>query len=164
MLGGSPIKVAHPCKLLDMAIAIIMLVGLIFSFLAKDKAIGATIKTVATFSTNAEIKPESAQIKSIDQAVFLALSTIISAIYAGTRLSIKISATTNVPTNIPITFQLMAKNASLGLITPNKTKSRAPITAMGVLFLGKKTKRIYALIKIKSAVVLFSIKVIIFLT
>jgi hypothetical protein len=112
MLGGSPIKVAVPCKLLDIAIPIIILTGLILIFLASANAIGATIKTVATFSTKAEIKPVSKQINNMAQHVFFDLSTIISAIYAGTLLSIKISATTSVPTKIPMTFQFMAKNAS----------------------------------------------------
>lgn len=140
MLGGSPIKVAVPCRLLETAIAIIMFTGLILSLLAKDNAIGATIKTVATFSTKAEIMPVKRQIKSTAHAVFLALSTMISAIYVGTRLLIKISATKSVPTKIPITFQLIAFKASLGETASNNKRSKATTTDINVLFLSKKQK------------------------
>jgi hypothetical protein len=108
---------------------------------------GATIKTVATFSTNAEINPARIQINNIAQVVFFALSTIISAIYAGNLLSIKISAIINVPTNMPITFQLIEKKASLKEITRLKISRIAADTAIWVLLLGKNMKSKYAMIK-----------------
>jgi hypothetical protein len=123
-------------------------VGFIFNFLAKDKAMGATIRTVATFSTNAEIKPVRRQMNNIAQAVFLALSTITSARYAGTRLSIKISATSKVPTNIPITFQLTAINASLKEIAPERTSRPAEKKATQALLRGRNTKSRYAALNI----------------
>lgn len=79
MLGGSPIRVAVPWRLLETAMAIIIWTGFIFNFFARERAMGATIKTVATFSTNAEMNPVNKQINKIDQAVFLARFTIISA-------------------------------------------------------------------------------------
>jgi hypothetical protein len=153
MLGGSPIRVAVPCRLLETAIAIIIFIGFILNFFANDKAMGATIKTVATFSTNAEIKPVRAHMLKIAQAVFFALSTIISAIYAGTRLSIKIFAITRVPTNILITFQLTDEKASLKEMVRLIISRAAEITAMCVLFFGRNTKRAYAARKIKREVV-----------
>ena len=134
ILGGSPIRVAVPWRLLETAMANIILVGLIFSLRARARAMGATIRTVATFSTKAEINPVRAQIYKIAQQVFLARSTISSARYAGTRLSIKTSATASVPTNIPITFQLIARNASFGLRVWLKTSRIAPIKATRLLF------------------------------
>ena len=118
MLGGSPMRVAVPCRLLDRAMAIIIVAGFMLSFLARARAMGATIKTVATFSTKAEMNPVSTQMRRIAQAVFLALLTMISAMKAGTRLSMNRSARTRVPTKMPMTFQLIARKASLYDSTP----------------------------------------------
>src|SRR3989338_4197163 len=132
MLGGSPIKVAVPCRLEDIAIAIIMFIGFILIFFANDNAMGATIRTVATFSTKAEMKPVNAHVASMAQEVFLVLFTILSAMYAGPRLSMNIFATIKVPTKMPMTFQLIAKKASFKDIVPTRTRSAAPPTAMWV--------------------------------
>jgi hypothetical protein len=153
MLGGSPIKVAAPCRLLHTAIAIIIFKGLILSFFANDIAMGATIKTVATFSTKAEIKLVNKQMDNTAQAVFLARLTIISARYAGTRLNIKTSATASIPTNIPITFQLTERNASRGEITLKIIINPPPKRAKRALLLGKKIKEMYANIKITKAII-----------
>jgi len=53
----SPTKVAAPCRFEETAIAITLGTGDIFSFFAMVTATGATIKTVATLSTKAEIIP-----------------------------------------------------------------------------------------------------------
>ena len=140
MLGGSPIKVAVPCRLLDMAMAIIMFTGLISSFFANARAMGATIKTVATFSTKAEIKPVKIQIKSIAHPVLFDLSTISSAKKAGTLLLIKLSARANVPTKMPITFQFIEKKASLVEIAPVNISNSAPVIATYILLLGQAMK------------------------
>ena len=66
-----------------MAIAIIMLRGSIFNFFAKDNAIGAMIRTVATFSMNIERIPVSAHRARMAQAIVLVRLTIDSAIQAG---------------------------------------------------------------------------------
>ena len=53
----SPTKVAAPCKLEATEMLIITGIGEIFSFLDIAKPIGASIKTVATLSINAETTP-----------------------------------------------------------------------------------------------------------
>ena len=53
----SPTSVAAPCRLLETAMAIIKGTELVFSFLQISSATGATIRTVATLSTNAEMIP-----------------------------------------------------------------------------------------------------------
>jgi hypothetical protein len=131
-----------------------MFTGLIFNLFASEKAIGATIRTVATFSTRAEIKPVRRQINSIAQAVFFALSTMTSAICAGIRLSIKMSATISVPMNIPITFQLMAKKACLGEIALRSKRAAEPQTAIKVLFVEKNTNKMYAKTKTAREIIL----------
>ena len=54
----SPTRVAAPCRLLETAMAMISGIGLVFSCFATARPTGATISTVATLSTNAEIRPE----------------------------------------------------------------------------------------------------------
>ena len=53
----SPTRVAAPWRLEETAMAMRMGMGLVFSFLQISKATGATISTVATLSTKAEITP-----------------------------------------------------------------------------------------------------------
>jgi hypothetical protein len=84
--------------------------------------------------------------------------TITSASQAGTLLSINISATINVPVNIPITFQFMAKRVCLSVITPVSKTSRLAITATAILLAGRKINRIYAIIKRDIDIVRWSIK------
>mgnify|MGYP007128602244 CR=1 FL=1 len=54
---GSPIKVAAPCKLEEMAMVIRRGTGEVFSFLAIAKAIGVSMSKVETFSSKALIPP-----------------------------------------------------------------------------------------------------------
>ena len=54
----SPTRVAAPCRLLDTAMAMMSGIGLVLSCLATARPTGATISTVATLSTKAEIRPE----------------------------------------------------------------------------------------------------------
>ena len=148
MLGGSPMRVAAPCRLLEIAMATMIRTGFTASFLASASAIGATIITVATFSTKAERTEVSRQMNNIAQVVFGDLSTMVSARYAGTRLSMKTSATAIVPTKMPMTFQLMDISTSAGaavrvaINTP--AARRAPATQTPVRWCGKTTNRTYA--------------------
>jgi len=63
MLGGSPIKVATPCKLEEIAIAMSTKTGETLNLLVIANAIGATIRTTATFSTKIERNPANTAIK-----------------------------------------------------------------------------------------------------
>ena len=53
----SPTRVAAPCRLEDTAMLMIKGTGLVLSFLQISRAMGATISTVATLSTKAEMMP-----------------------------------------------------------------------------------------------------------
>ena len=55
----SPTRVAAPCRFEDTAMAMITGTGLVFSFFATASPTGATISTVATLSTKAEMMPEN---------------------------------------------------------------------------------------------------------
>ena len=84
----SPTKVAAPCRLDDTAIAMIKGTGLVFSFLQISSAIGATIKTVATLSTNAEMIPAKRANATAAIWMFGTFSITRSARSAGILLSI----------------------------------------------------------------------------
>src|SRR3989338_5281317 len=88
-LGLSPIIVAQPWRLEETATPIKKGTGFTFSFLATSKAIGATIKTVATFSTKLEIKPERRHTDRSAMPTVFDLSTNFVARYAGTFENIK---------------------------------------------------------------------------
>ncbi len=142
MLGGSPIIVAVPCRLLLMAMPTSNGTGLIRSLSAKLRAIGATRRTTATFSTDMEIAPASAHKANIALRAVLALSTSHSASTAGTLDSIKNSARTSVPKKRPMTFQLiLLKSASPQSSTPVTTRSTPPTHAVQERLLGRITNR-----------------------
>ena len=85
----SPTSVAAPCKFDAIAIAIMLFTGDILSFLDIVSATGATIRTVATLSTKADITPaksESAIIAHLTLGIF---AIMISARSAGIFDSIK---------------------------------------------------------------------------
>jgi len=89
------------------------------------------------------------QINIIEVATFFDLFTNNSAIYAGNLLFMKMSATKRVPTNIPITFQLMAVNThkkelGMSLIIKACMKKIIPalMTDIIVRLLENMTKRI----------------------
>jgi len=141
MLGGSPISVAAPCKLLDIAIAIIIFTGFILILCVNVSAIGAIIKTVATFSIKVDMNEVKIHIDKTAQAAFFALSMIISAINAGTLLFIKTSATASMPINIPKTFQFTARKALSGETVLVNKRSTAPLTEIKDLLSGKTTNK-----------------------
>ena len=79
MLGESPIMVAVPCRLADKATPISKGTGFNFIALAISKAMGATIKIVATFSVKLEINPLNPQTNNIAMHTLLDLSTNVEA-------------------------------------------------------------------------------------
>ena len=83
MLGGSPTSVAVPCRFEDKHIPRIKGTGETLSLRDTSNAIGATMSTVAIFSTKAEIIPLNADNQMIAQTRLFDLSMIASAIYAG---------------------------------------------------------------------------------
>ena len=82
--------------------------GEIFSFLQTAIPTGATIRTVATLSTNADMNPENRDMKMMTHITFFALSSSQSAIRFGILDCIKKSTRTMVPPIISRTFQLIA--------------------------------------------------------
>ena len=124
MLGGSPISVAVPCRFDEMAMPIKSGTGDAFSRLAIASPIGATIKMVATLSTNAEIPDDRAHSHSI--AIPAVLERIISqsANHAGTRDLMNKFAIMDMPVKIASTFQLIAlKNSTPTVINPSTGSS-----------------------------------------
>ena len=100
----SPTSVAAPSRLEATAIAMIDGTGLIFSFLAIVRAIGATIRTVATLSTKAEMSPAKTASEMTAHLTFGVFWMILSAIRAGIFDSMKSETSPIVPKIIRITF------------------------------------------------------------
>ena len=104
----SPTSVAAPCRFEETAMDRIIGMGEIFSFLQTAIPTGATIRTVATLSTNADMNPENRDMKMMTHITFFALSSSQSAIRFGILDCIKKSTRTMVPPIISRTFQLIA--------------------------------------------------------
>lgn len=85
----SPTRVAAPCKLEETAIERSIGTGLIFSFLQMASPTGATIRTVATLSINAETAPEKRDMKTATHMTLRDLSRRRSAIRFGIFDSMK---------------------------------------------------------------------------
>ena len=79
MLGGSPTSVAVPWRFEERQMPRMNGTGETFNLRDTSNAIGATINTVATFSTKADITPLKADSQIIAQTRFLERSMIISA-------------------------------------------------------------------------------------
>ncbi len=127
MLGGSPIRVAVPCRLEAMARAIRKVTGETFSRRDISRAMGATISTVATFSTKAEMTLVSAQIHSTATPTVEERLTSRAARRAGTRDRMNSSASTSVPAKMPMTFQLMSLRIWPGVTRPKMINRPMPI-------------------------------------
>src|SRR3989338_2078619 len=102
--GESPIMVAQPWRFDDIAIPIKNGTGFAFNFLDTSNAIGATIRTVATFSTKLDMNPASAHTARSAPPMVFALSTRRVARYAGTPENMNSSESTIVPQNTPRTL------------------------------------------------------------
>lgn len=105
----SPTKVAAPCRFEETAIAITLGTGDIFSFFAMVTATGATIKTVATLSTKAEIIPANKAKDIMAHFTLGVFAIMISASFEGIFESINKPTTPMVPAIIMITFQSTEK-------------------------------------------------------
>ena len=105
--------------------------GDILVFLAMSKAIGATINTVATLSTNAETIPANAANKMMAHLVDDTLLIIQSANKAGIPDSINSETTTMVPAMIINTFQFIAEEKTL-LSSVKPISKNTPAMAMAI--------------------------------
>jgi len=141
--------VAVPCKLLEIATHMIGIVGLIWSLFAISKHIGAIISTVATFSTNAEIKEVKAHINKRIVETLRVLCARRVARYAGLLLTVKKSAINNIPMNIPKTLRSIDCKAISGGISLNRMHKMANIVAVIDRLFGSKKKVRYAIINIE---------------
>ena len=121
ILGGSPIKVAAPCRLEQIASPIKRGTGLILHFVATLKAIGAINKTTATFSKNIDNIPLTAQIINIAPQTLLALDAKTPARKSGILEYKKSSLINNIPIYKNITLRLIEAKACFQFKTP-KTK------------------------------------------
>ena len=99
--------------------------GDMFSFFDNTIAMGASIKTVATLSIKAEIKPAKRDRHTIIHFTFGTSLMILSAMRCGILDSVKRATKPIVPAIIKITFQSMAKKTSLKGSIPKSTKIRA---------------------------------------
>jgi hypothetical protein len=110
--------------------AIMLLTGDILSFFAISKATGATIKTVATLSTNAEIMPANNDNDIIAHLTFGIFSRMISASNAGIFDSMNNDTIPIVPAIIKITFQSTVENTLFIGNIPVNTKIKADNSAI----------------------------------
>ncbi len=107
-----------------------LLTGDIFSFFEMVRATGATIKTVATLSTKAEMNPENRDNAIIAHLTFGVFAIIRSARREGIFESINSETTPMVPAIISMTFQSTEpKTLPMGRM-PSITKSAADANAM----------------------------------
>ena len=130
MLVVSPTKVAAPCRLLDTAMAMITGMGLVLIFLATARPTGATISTVATLSTKAEIRPLNRLRATMAHLTLGVIFSSPSAMRAGILLWMNSSTVAMVPASIMRTFQLMAPAALFRGRMPTARKTAAAARAM----------------------------------
>ena len=109
----SPTSVAAPSRLEPIAIAMIAGTGEIFNLREMVMAIGATMSTVATLSTNAEMTAANTDKAMMATFRLGDFSMILSARSAGIFDSMKMATSPMVPAIIMMTFQSMAENISL---------------------------------------------------
>ena len=108
----SPTRVAAPCRFAEIEMAIIGFTGEIFSFLERRTAMGASIKTVATLSIKAEIKPAKSERLTMIHFTSGSPLMILSAIRCGILDSVNKATSPIVPAIIKMTFQSIAKKTS----------------------------------------------------
>jgi len=147
----SPTSVAAPCRLEAIAIETMLETGDIFNFLAIVKATGATMRTVATLSTNAEMMPAKSDRAMIAHLTLGIFSIMMSARSAGIFDSMKKNTTPMVPAIIRMTFQSTEKKTSLQGKIPSSTNKAAEAQAIYALYFGKTNRRPYVNKKILKA-------------
>ena len=126
----SPTRVAAPCRLEDTAMPMMKGTGLVFSFLQICMATGATISTVATLSTKAEMTPENRDSATAAHMTLGTLSIIRSASSSGILLSINRATRPMVPAIISRTLKSMAPKISFTGSIPVTMKMKAEPKAM----------------------------------
>ena len=104
--------------------------GFVSSFLHTSNPIGATIKTVATLSTNALTTPANKDKATTAHFTFGTIFNSFSAILIDMLLSINNSTTTMMPESIKIIFQSTAKNTFETGNIPVTTKIHAVTNAV----------------------------------
>ena len=143
----SPTSVAAPCRLLDTAIEMIMGTGLVLIFFATASPTGATMSTVATLSTNAEIRPENRLSATMAHWTFGVIFSSPSAMRRGILLSMNSSTMAMVPVSIMSTFQLTACGAAPSGTIPRTRNSAAALSAMIHRFSEKTSSSTYMITK-----------------
>ncbi len=128
---------AAPCRFDAIAMAITLGTGDISSFFEMVMATGATISTVATLSTNADIKPAKTERAIIAHFTSGTLLSIISARREGIPDSIKRSTIPIVPVIIKITFQSISVSTSPKGSVPEITNKAAEARATYARYLGR---------------------------
>ena len=101
----SPTSVAAPCRLEDTAMQMMKGTGLVFSLRQTATATGATIRTVATLSTNAEISPANRLRHTAAHRTLGTRFMIWSARRSGIRLSMNSCTMPMVPPIISSTLK-----------------------------------------------------------
>ena len=125
----SPTKVAAPSRLEPIAMAMTLGTGEIFSFFAMVTATGATIRTVATLSTKAEMTAAKTDRAMIVHLILGTERMIRSASREGMRDSMKILTMPIVPAIIIRTFQSTAEKTLSNGRMPKTTKITAATKA-----------------------------------
>ena len=128
--------------------------GFIFSFLQISSPTGASISTVATLSTKAEISPEKADRATTAQQAFGTRFRIMSASREGIPVSTNRETSPIVPAIIMITFQFMSGSTSPTGSTPKRTMQTAAPSANQTRHFEKISMPAYIRTKIISAVVI----------
>ncbi len=133
----SPTSVAAPCRFDATAMDMILGTGEILSFLQMVSATGATMSTVATLSTKAEMIPANRESETMAHFTFGVFAMMKSAKSDGILESIKRETSPMVPAIIRITFQSTVVNTFENGRIPKATKMVAVAMAIFALCLGK---------------------------
>jgi len=139
----SPTRVAAPCRLDETAMETSSGTGEMSSRSAIASATGATIRTVATLSTNAEIMPANRDSATATHMTFGVFLSSLSAIRSGIFDSMKNETVPIVPASIMRTFQLICLNASETGMMPLTIKMSAEPMATHARYFGSAISRTY---------------------
>jgi hypothetical protein len=137
----SPTRVAAPWRLEEIAMAMMLGTGEMFSFLAMMSATGATISTVATLSTNAEMIPANSDRATTAHFTSGIRSMIRSARSDGILDSMNSETTPIVPAIIRMTFQSTEPKTLSNGRMPSATNSAAEARAMAARNFGNTSNR-----------------------
>ena len=117
--------------------AMMLEIGETPSFLQMVSATGATMSTVATLSTKAEMIPAKRESETMAHMTLGVFSMMMSARSDGILESIKSDTNPMVPAIMKMTFQSMVVSTSLSGMIPSTTNSVAEVTAIFALCLGR---------------------------